>query len=179
MEKPIIRKVVTDKKRLPQTVIKLINRQIEREIESSHIYWAMAIWLNFNGYKNSYPVFEKYALEERSHAEKFIGYLLDKDIKPIFPAINTVASEFEDLVQILRKSYEHECFVTDSINEISTQAHEECDYTTVTFLNWFIAEQIEEEAKFKNLLDSWDIFMVSNSNRGLALMELDEMVGDN
>ena len=178
MEKPILRKVVTDKKRLPQAVIKLINRQIMREIESSHIYWAMTIWLNYNGYKNSHPVFAKYALEEREHADKFINYLLDKDIKPIFPAINTVECEFDDLVHILKKAYEHECFVTDSINEISTQAHEEDDYTTVTFLNWFISEQIEEEAKFKNLLDSWEVFMSSNENKGLALMQLDEMVGE-
>lgn len=179
MEKPIIRKVNTDKKRLPSAVIKLINRQIAREIESSHIYWAMSIWLNYNGYSHSAPVFEKYALEERSHAEKFIHYLLDKDIQPLFPAINPVTNEFEDLVDILRKSYAHECFVTDSLNEINTQAHQEDDYTTVTFLNWFMSEQIEEEAKFKNLLDSWDIFMKSNENKGLALMELDELVGDN
>lgn len=181
MDKPaIIKKTTIDNtKRLPQSVILLINKQIGRELESSHLYWSMYIWLNYNGYLNSAKTFKVYAEEERSHADKFIDYLLDKDIKPIIPTIAEQSnSEFVDLVDIIKASYSHECRVTDWLNEICCAANETEDYTTLKFLDWFMKEQIEEEAKFKNLLDVWKV-LGKTDNKGLALIQLDEMVGEN
>ena len=107
MEKPTITKNIKmpSKQRIPQGVVNLINKQIQRELESSHLYWAIYTWLNFNGYLNSAEVYKKYAEEERSHADKFIDYLLDKDIKPIFPATSMPSTDkFVDLVDVLNAS---------------------------------------------------------------------------
>lgn len=181
MEKPTITKNIKmpSKQRISQGVVNLINKQIQRELESSHLYWAIYTWLNFNGYLNSAEVYKKYAEEERSHADKFIDYLLDKDVKPIFPATSMPSTDkFVDLVDVLNASYEHECQITDWLNEICCEANETEDYTTLKFMDWFMKEQIEEEAKFKNLLDIWKV-LGKSENKGLALIELDEMVGEN
>lgn len=180
MDKPsIIAQVKTGRKqRIPMPVVNLINKQIGREFYSSALYKAMASWLNFNGYLDSAPVFEKYGDEELVHYNKFRQYLLDKDILPVTPGIEQPPQSFTDLVDIIYKSYDHECQVTDWLNEISACAHENSDYTSAQLLDWFLNEQIEEETKFKSIIDYWEVISKNVDNRGLALAELDKMIGE-
>ena len=88
--------------------------------------------------------------EELDHARKINGYLLDEGITPVLGAIAAPDSRFEDLKAPLVAAYEHEKFITSSINDIFRAADDEGDYRTKRFLGWFIDEQAEEEKNLTN-----------------------------
>lgn len=163
--------------RLSTTLSSMINDQINAELFSAYLYLAMSHWLEYNGYLESAKVFKTYFDEEQTHMHKFLNYLQDRDVMPTLMGLKAPESEFEDLVDVLTKSYEHEILVTTRLQAISDAACEEGDRVTHSFMDWFLLEQIEEEAKFKALLDAWSVLSKGGAT-GLALNKLDEMVGE-
>lgn len=165
------------KARLSNSLATMINDQINAELYSAYLYLAMGHWLEYNGYLESAKTFKKYFDEEQTHMHKFLSYLQDRDVMPMLKPVAEPECEYEDLPQILQLAYEHEILVTTRLEAIAEAAYEAGDKVTCSFMDWFLLEQIEEEAKFKGILDAWDVLSKGGAN-GLALMELDEMVGE-
>lgn len=176
LKKPT-KQVKTTKGRLSTTLSSMINDQINAELYSAYLYLAMAHWLEYNGYLNSSKTFRKYFDEEQTHMHKFLSYLQDRDVMPMLKGLQEPECDYEDLPQILQLAYEHEILVTTRLQAISDAACEEGDRVTHAFMDWFLLEQIEEEAKFKAILGAWEV-LSKGGVTGLALMELDEIVGE-
>ena len=84
---------------------------------------------------------------------KFIKYINERGGKAIVPAFKKPTSEFKDVEDVFKQVLKHEEFVTASINEIVQVTIEVKDYTTQNFLQWFVNEQIQEEASAHIILD--------------------------
>lgn len=129
-----------------------INQQVQNELDSAHIYYTMSVWCEENGFFNSAKLLNKYSSEEKVHADKFIGYLIDRNAKPVVPTINQQSAQFASLIDLYEKAYIHEVVVEKNIRMLVDLANSENDQTTRHFLEWYLGEQIEEIKKFNDIL---------------------------
>jgi ferritin len=139
-------------------VYELINDQINKELYSAYLYLSFADYYEeygLDGYANWYEI---QAQEERDHALIFRNYLHDNGEKVKLLAIAEPDKVFTDPVQPLEAGLEHEKYVTSLINGIYAAALEANDYRTQQFLNWFIDEQMEEEANADEMLTKMRLF---------------------
>jgi ferritin len=138
---------------LKKNIEDICNRQVEREGYSSDLYIAMASWAEVNGYSGVAAWLYSQSDEERLHMLKFIKYTNERGGKAIMPALKKPPAEFKNVEELFREVLKHEEFVTASINEIVALTLEEKDFNTHNFLQWFVMEQVEEEASARAILD--------------------------
>jgi len=138
---------------LKKKIEDICNRQIEREGFSSNLYLAMAVWAETNGFSGVASWMYAQADEERLHMLKFIKYVNERGGKSIIPALKKPGADYKSVEEVFREVLKHEEFVTASINEIVSLTLEEKDFNTHNFLQWFVMEQVEEEASVRNILD--------------------------
>jgi ferritin len=138
---------------LKKKIEDLCNRQVEREGYSSNLYLSMASWAENNGLPGIATWLYAQAEEERIHFLKFIKYINERGGSTIIPAFKKPTIEFKDPQDLFKEVLKHEEFITDSINEIVHLTLEEKDYNTHSFLQWFVTEQIEEEASVRIVID--------------------------
>jgi ferritin len=138
---------------LKKKIEDICNRQIEREGYSSNLYLAMAAWAETNGFSGVAGWLYSQADEERLHMLKFIKYVNERGGKAVIPALKKPDAEYKSVEDVFKEVLKHEEFVTDSINEIVSLTLDEKDFNTHNFLQWFVMEQVEEEASVKAILD--------------------------
>jgi ferritin len=138
---------------LKKKVEDICNRQVEREGYSSNLYIAMASWAETSGYSGVAGWLHSQSDEERMHMMKFIKYINERGGKAVMPAFKKPESDFKSVEDMFKEVLKHEEFVTASINEIVALTLEEKDFNTHNFLQWFVMEQVEEEASVRNILD--------------------------
>ena len=138
---------------LKKKIEDICNRQVEREGYSSNLYLAMASWAENNGLSGVAAWMYTQADEERIHMLKFIKYINERGGKAIMPAFKKPAAEYKNVEDIFKEVLKHEEFVTGSINEIVALTLDEKDFNTHNFLQWFVMEQVEEEASARLILD--------------------------
>lgn len=139
--------------KLSSKMVDELNAQMGRELNAANQYLSMAIHLDGRSLKELSAFYYAQADEEREHAMKFLHYLLHASATPVVPALPAPVAEFESLEQIAQMSLEYEQEVTRCIHELVDLALSEKDHTTNRFLQWFVEEQLEEEATFNELLD--------------------------
>lgn len=130
-----------------------INQQIVREMYSSNLYLAMSAYfasINLNGFSNWMHV---QAEEEMMHALKFFDYLIDRGGKVRIGQIAAPPSEWESPLAAFEDALRHEQLVTGWINELADLAFSEKDHATSSMLQWFIDEQVEEEATTSEIVE--------------------------
>ena len=152
-----------------ERIAKLLNEQINKEFYSAYLYLDMAIFyeeLNLSGFANWYMI---QAQEERDHALLFMKYMQNNGLKVTLDAIGKPDKVFNDIIDPLVVSAEHERYVTSLINEIYHEAHENKDYRTMKFLDWFIQEQGEEEEKADTMINRYKLF--GTDPKGLYLLD--------
>jgi len=164
-------------KRLPTVLVNDLNNHIEAEVYSSQIYLAMATWCEDNGYFGGAKRFRKYSEEELVHMHKIYSFLLDRDFLPITPTIPQPQNTYSDILDVIETGYKHEIDISDSYHVTQDLALKEGCHTTYAFIEWFVKEQIEEEAKFANLIYKYNILMKTGVT-GIALMEFDKILGE-
>jgi ferritin len=147
---------------LNKRIESILNAQVEKEGYSSNLYLSMASWAEVNGYAGIAEWLYKQSEEEREHMLRLIGYINERGghaIVPVFnePPVNqkSVTSMFEDILK-------HEQFISQSINEIVAACIEEKDFTTHNWIQWFVTEQIEEEAQVQAILDKLSLVGETN-----------------
>jgi ferritin len=138
---------------LKKNIEVICNRQVEREGYSSNLYIAMASWAETNGYSGVASWLYSQSDEERIHMLKFIKYINERGGKAIMPALKKPEAEFKDVEEVFKAVLKHEEFITSSINEIVSLTLDEKDFNTHNFLQWFVMEQVEEEASVRVVLD--------------------------
>jgi ferritin len=147
---------------LKKNVEDICNRQIEREGYSSNLYLAMASWAETNGFSGVAGWLYVQADEERMHMLKFIKYVNERGGKAVVPAFKKPGTEYKTVEELFKEVLKHEEFVTSSINEIVALTLEEKDFNTHSFLQWFVNEQVEEEASARTILDKVNLVGKNN-----------------
>jgi len=142
---------------LNKKVEEILNRQIEREAYSSHLYLAMAVWAECNGLEGTSKWLYAQADEERVHMLKFIEYVNERGGRALITAIEEPPSEYKNVKEVFKKVLTHEQFVTASINEIVEVTLAEKDFTTHNWIQYFVTEQIEEEASVQSIIDKLNL----------------------
>ncbi|MEN8789157.1 MAG: ferritin [Flavobacteriaceae bacterium] len=150
---------------------KALNDQIKVEAESSQVYLSMAAWAEVKGLEGISQFMYKHSDEERMHMLKLIKYVNERGGHAIVSALKAPETDFGSFQKMFQDLYEHEIFVSKSINELVHVSLQEKDYATHNFLQWYVAEQIEEEALARTILDK--INLIGNDKGGLYLFDRD------
>ena len=138
---------------LPKKVENILNAQVDKEGYSSHLYLSMASCAETEGLGGISEWLYAQAEEERMHMLKLVRYINERDGHANIAAVDGPPAEFGTVREMFEKILEHERFITASINEIVKVCIEENDHTTNNWIQWFVNEQIEEEASVKGILD--------------------------
>ena len=154
---------------LNKRIEKLLNEQINAEFYSAFLYLSMSSYLssnNLNGFANWMKVqFE----EEQSHAMKMYDFVLERGGAVQLSAIEKPEITWSNILDVFRATLEHEQKVTAMINELTSVAMEVKDHATVNFLQWFVDEQVEEEASVSDMLSQLEL--VEGKGTGLFMLD--------
>lgn len=129
-----------------------LNTQMNKEFYSAYLYLSMAAYSQFVGLKGAANWFNVQVQEEMLHFNKFFAYVLDSGAKVKLMAIAKPPVEFKSLKDIFEQTLKHEKFVTQCIHGLVDLARQGKDHPTETFLQWFVTEQVEEEANANSVL---------------------------
>ncbi|MCP3677932.1 MAG: ferritin [Deltaproteobacteria bacterium] len=154
---------------LNEKIEKMLNEHLNYELYSSYIYLSMAAYcesIDLKGFANWMRI---QVQEELSHVTKFYDYIHERDGKVLLTAIDGPPTSWDSPVAAFVETLEHEQSVTGRINNLVKTALEENDFATHTFLQWFITEQVEEEASVRDVLQK--VKMVGDSGDGLFLVD--------
>ena len=129
-----------------------LTAQIAREFAAAHQYVAIGNYYAAETYPQLSAFFYDQAEEEREHAMKMVNYLLDRNARVDFTEVSAPQTQFPDHVEPIRLAIEQERSVTIKISELFEIARETRDYASEQFMQWFVEEQVEEEAAMGDLL---------------------------
>ena len=154
---------------LKDKIQKALNAQMNLELSSSYLYLSMAAYFeseNLNGFAHWMKV---QSGEEYGHAMKIYGYINQRNGRVNLSKIDAPQSEWKDASEVFSDTLKHEQKVTQAIDDIVDLAITEKDHATNTYLQWFVTEQVEEEATAINILVK--IKMVGENRNGLFLLD--------
>ncbi|MBN2812526.1 MAG: ferritin [Bacteroidales bacterium] len=147
---------------LNKKVEKILNEQVEKEGYSSTLYLAMASWAETKGMAGVAGWLYAQSDEEREHMLKIVRYINERGGKAVVPAFKKPEQDFGEVKKMFEEVLKHEQFITASINSIVAVCIDEKDYTTHNWIQWFVTEQIEEEANATQILDK--LKLMGNGN---------------
>lgn len=150
-------------------IAELINTQIAKEQYAAQYYLSMSAWFSAKDLDGVANYFRVQSKEELMHADKMFDYMVDVGGEIVIGEIPQPPHQFFDAKDIFEKAFEHEKIVTKSIFNILKNANDEGDFATVSFLQWFVNEQVEEEANASQLVTK--IKMVSDNPSALYLFD--------
>lgn len=156
---------------LSKNIQKALNEQVRIEAESSQVYLAMAGWAEMKGYEGIAKFMYAQSDEERLHMLKLIKFMHERDAEVEITALKAPNNKFESFREMFQTLYKHELFVSESINKLVGLCLDEKDYSTHNFLQWYVSEQLEEEAQAKTILDKINI--IGDDKGGLYLFDRD------
>ena len=154
---------------LSYKMTKELNKQINAEFWSAYLYLSMTAY--FEG--KNLPGFAKWMSiqyqEETTHALKLFKYVYERGGKVELQSIDSVKTVWKDEIEIFQDTLGHERKVTALINNLVNIAIEEKDHATNNMLQWFVSEQVEEEASVEEILDQ--LKMLEGNKHGLLMLD--------
>lgn len=148
---------------------KAINDQINRELFSEYLYTSMQAWFaneNLDGFANWMEVQSK---EEHFHAMKFFNYLIERGGKVVLQAIEKPETNFGNPLKAFKMALEHEQYITKNINNLMDIAIKENDHASRSFLQWYVDEQVEEEASAEKIVSR--LTMLGDHMHGIFMLD--------
>lgn len=159
------------KKFMKKIINDALNKQVALEAESSHIYLAMASWAERMGYHGTASFLYQHSDEERVHMLKLIRFINEREGTAIVPNIQRPKQTYKNLTEVFQSVLDHEILVTNEINKLVEITLKEKDFTTHNFLQWYVNEQLEEEALARSINDK--LKMIGDDKVGLFLFDRD------
>ena len=150
---------------LSDKMLDKLNEQINVEFYSSNLYLQMSSWCESQGLEGCATFLQEHAAEEMQHMQRLFTYVNECGALAKIGAIEAPPTDFESIDQVFETTLEHERYVTRKINELADVAFQQKDYSTFNFLQWYVAEQHEEEKLFNTILDK--IRIIGTEGRGL------------
>ena len=159
---------------ISEKINEILNEQINKEFYSGYLYLSMSAHLKELGLNGFASWLKHQAREEVEHGLKIFDYLIDCNSFVTLKQIRMPEFEFNGILSIFNMVYDHEKCITQSIMCVAKNAEEECDRTTLNFVDWFIEEQIEEEETVKNIIKRLELFGEDKASLYLLDKELGE-----
>ncbi|MDQ3072047.1 MAG: ferritin [Bacteroidota bacterium] len=156
---------------ISKTIEQALNRQIELEAGSSQFYLAMASWAEVKGFNGISSFMYRQSDEERQHMLKLFHYINERGGHAEVSKLDAPEKQFDSINDIFQELLDHEILVTKEINQLVHMCLKEQDYTTHNFLQWYVAEQIEEERLARTIIDKLNL--IGNDKGGLYLFDRD------
>ncbi|MCC6182588.1 MAG: ferritin [Bacteroidia bacterium] len=156
---------------LSNKVTQALNKQIELEASSSQYYLAMASWAETQGLNGVSQFLYVHADEERMHMIKLIKFVNERGGHGVVPALKQPPVTFKSVKAVFEEVLKHEVKVTNEINNLVDITLKEKDYTTHNFLQWYVSEQIEEEALARQIVDK--LKLIGDDKGGLYFFDRD------
>ena len=150
---------------------KALNQQVQLEAASSQIYLSMASWAEVQGYEGIAAFLFQHSDEERMHMLKLLKFINERGGHGVVPALKQPPSKFKGVKEVFKDVLDHEIVVSTEINKLVDICLKEKDYTTHNFLQWYVSEQIEEEALARKIMDK--LKLIGNDNNGLYFFDRD------
>lgn len=146
-----------------------LNKQVNAEIYSAYLYLSMSSYFEEIGLSGFSNWMELQAAEEFSHARRIYRYLYERGGKVTFTSIDTPPAKWDSPKHVFEETCAHEAKVTGMINDLVNLAIDEKDHATNNMLQWFVAEQVEEEATAEEILGKLEL--VGNEGNGLFMID--------
>ena len=156
---------------LAQKIEAALNAQIKIEAQSSQFYLAMASWAETQGFNGTAQFLYMHSDEERMHMLKLVKFVNERGGHAEIPLLDQTPKTFDGIEDIFNKLLNHETHVTSEINKVVDICLQEKDYTTHNFMQWYVSEQIEEEALAREIMDKLNL--IGNDKGGLYLFDRD------
>ena len=162
---------------LSKKIEEALNKQIKLEAESSQVYLSMACWAETQGFEGVAQFMYAHSDEERMHMLKLVKFVNERGGHAKISELVAPPIEFGSFKDMFQELFDHEVMVSQSINDLVHITLEERDYATHNFLQWYVSEQIEEEALARTILDK--INLIGDDKGGLYLFDNDvkQLVG--
>ena len=154
---------------LTDSIQDALNRQINEELHSAYVYLAMAAESDRMGLPGFSNWFELQYQEELGHADRFFNYVLERDGAVKLDAIEKPEVGGETPLSMFEKALEHEQHITQCIFGLKNLARNESDHATDVFLEWFVNEQVEEEASTRDVIDQ--LKLIDGNPNGLFMID--------
>ncbi len=154
---------------ISQTIQQAMNEQINAELYSSYLYLSMAAYfdsVNLNGMANWMRC---QAQEEVSHAMKFFNFVSERGGTVVLKAIDAPPASWDSALNAFEDAYAHEQKVTAMINDLVSLSIDNKDYASNAFLQWFVTEQVEEEASADGVVQK--LRLAGNQGNGLFMVD--------
>lgn len=154
---------------ISEKLMKSLNEQINYEFYSAHIYLAMAAFCaneDLDGFSNFFKV---QAEEEKFHAMKLFDYVVEMGGRVTISAFDKPQNDYTSMLDVFMKGLEHEKLVTQRIYNLTDLAMEEREHATISFLKWFIDEQVEEESTFNSIIKKLE--RISDNSNALYMLD--------
>jgi ferritin len=154
---------------IKEKILNILNKQINEELFSSYLYLSMSNYftsLNLDGFAKWMRMQSK---EEYEHALKIYDYILERNAKVVLTKIETPKAIWKSPLEAFQETLKHEQHITACINNIVNNAIQEKDHPTNNFFQWFVSEQVEEEANATNILEK--VKMVGDNKGGLYMLD--------
>ncbi len=148
---------------------KALNTQLNAELFSSYLYLSMSAYfesINLKGFANWMRV---QVQEELVHAMKFYDYITERGSKVTLASIEGPPTEWASPLAVFEHAYQHEQKVTGLINDLVNLAIAEKDHATNNFLQWFVSEQVEEEASADGVVQK--LKLMGDARGGLFMID--------
>ena len=154
---------------IKEKIREALNQQLNAELYSSYLYLSMAAYfesINLKGFANWMRVQTQ---EELVHAMKFYDFIIERGGKVVLSSIEGPRTEWPSPLAVFEHAYEHEQKVTGLINNLVDLSTAEQDHATTNFLQWFVAEQVEEEASADEVVQK--IKLMGDASGGLFMLD--------
>jgi ferritin len=148
-----------------------LNKQINAEYWSAYFYLSMSAYCAGVGLAGAANWMRVQYREEIAHALKFFDYVIERGGKVELKPISEVPNEWNGIIDVFEETLKHEQIVTSLINNLMDVAIEEKDHAAKSFLQWYVDEQVEEEANVKTIIDQ--LQMVDGKGNGLFMIDKD------
>ncbi len=154
---------------MKENVQEALNKQMNRELYSSYLYIGMAAYFESLSLRGFAKWMRVQAKEEYAHGMKFFDYLVERGATIKLSAIDAPPMKWESPLKAFEEAYKHEQKVTAWIHELVNLAIKEQDHATNNMLQWFVKEQVEEEANASEIVEQ--IKMLGPEGRGILWLD--------
>ncbi len=150
-----------------------LNQQLNAEYASAYLYLSMSAHFQSANLPGMAHWMHLQFGEEQEHAKKIFHFILERGGKVTLTEIMGPKSQWGSPLEVFEDSYKHECGISKQIDDLVDLATRENDHPAIAFLQWFVSEQVEEEA---NVLLAVERLKMAGDN-SVALLMLDEQLG--
>lgn len=154
-----------------EKVGKVLNEQVNKELYSAYLYLSMSAYFSDMGLLGFANWMRVQAQEETAHGMLIYDFLIDRGAKVVLTAIDSPPVSWNGPLHVMEESLKHEIYVTGLINNIISVAEEVNDRATMSYMNWFVDEQVEEESNAQDIISK--LKLIGDDKSALYLLDKD------